>query len=132
MNFLLKENLKIVSTQGLIVDFNGTWKNQLGSIMKINSSRNGNIKGRYITAVGAHGMQKEFNLEGKASGDLIAFIVDFKKYGSLTSWTGQHTLVEKREKINTLWHLAKNFSDDDEKENIWSAIWTGADDFYKI
>lgn len=132
MHFLLKQNLTLNTLIVPAVDFTGTWENQMGSSMRIQVLTNGQIKGTYKTAVGAPGNFEEFDLVGIATGDLISFIVDFGKYGSLTAWNGQHTLENNKGKIATLWHLAKNVRDEDEQENLWGAIWTGADNFHKI
>jgi hypothetical protein len=132
MNFLLKQNLTLSASIVPTVDFTGTWKNQMGSKMIIQVLTNGQIKGVYITAVGAPDNFEEFDLIGTATGDLISFIVDFGKYGSLTAWNGQHTIENSKGKIATLWHLAKNVRDEDEEANLWGAIWTGADNFHKI
>jgi hypothetical protein len=131
MKFLLKTNLTLVSSPIPSVDFTGSWKNQLNSTMQIEALTSGRIRGKYITAVGEHDDLEEFELTGIATGDLLSFIVDFGKYGSLTAWTGQLTVEQGEEKIATLWHLAKNFNDKDEPDHLWSAIWTGADNFYR-
>jgi hypothetical protein len=132
MEFLLKENLQLISAPIPSVDFNGTWKNQLGSEMKIEVLPTGQINGKYKTAVGDPSNLEEFDLTGTVTGDLISFIVNFGKYGSLTAWTGQHTIDNSKEKIVTLWHLAKNFQDSEEPQKLWSGLWTGADNFFKI
>lgn len=132
MKFLLKKNLTLVSPPTPTVDFTGEWENQLKSKMQIEVLTNGHIKGNYVTAVGDPSNMEEFEVTGVATGDLISFIVNFGKYGSITSWTGQHTIEDGKEKIATLWHLAKNFKDEEEEAKIWSATWTGADNFHRV
>ena len=75
------------------------------------------------------GVTEEFDLVGFASGDLISFTVDFGKYGSLTSWCGQHTDSGTGAIIKTMWLLAKNVPDELEPANLWGAVLTGSDNF---
>ncbi len=114
------------------VNFTGRWKNELASEMEIEAKTNGEVKGTYRTNVGAPEPTEEFDLVGFASGDLISFTVNFGKYGSLTAWVGQHTVVNKVEQLNTLWHLAKNVEDTEEPDKLWSAVLAGADEFTRV
>lgn len=111
------------------VNFNGIWVNQHESKMTLTVDADGNVSGKYITKVGAPGDEEEFDLKGFATGDLIAFTVNFGKFGSITSWTGQHTENQTGVEIKTLWHLARNVPDPQEPDNLWGAILTGADNF---
>jgi hypothetical protein len=112
------------------VDFSGTWRNQLNSDMEIVQTGE-EIRGSYRTEVGAPGNSVRFPLVGFATGDLIAFSVNFGEYGSLTGWTGQHTVRGNQEEIQTLWHLARNVTDPDEPDQLWSGILAGADTFVR-
>lgn len=112
-----------------IVNFNGVWVNDLKSRMDLTVSSDGIVTGKYMTAVGAPGDEEEFDLTGFVSGDLISFTVNFGKYGSLTSWSGQHTENETGAIIKTMWLLAKNVNDPDEPANLWGAVLTGANTF---
>lgn len=111
------------------VDFNGSWKNELGSSMSLTVDADGSVTGQYRTAVGAPGNEEEFPLLGFASGDLLSFTVNFGKYGSLTSWVGQHTDASGIETIRTLWHLAREVANAEEPEKLWGAVLAGADNF---
>lgn len=112
------------------VNFNGKWKNRLNSEMELNVDTNGDILGKYRTGVGQPSPVEEFDLKGFVSGDLIVFCVNFGRYGSLTSWSGQHTQDENgNEVIYTLWHLAKNVPDEDEPDKLWASIWAGANEY---
>jgi len=113
-----------------IVDFDGIWRNGLGSEMDLSVDQTGNVTGTYKTNVGAPTPTEEFPLVGFASGDLITFTVNFGQYGSLTSWAGQHTEDSTGNgQIHTLWHLAKNIKDEDEPANLWAGILAGANIF---
>lgn len=111
------------------VNFNGKWRNDLKSDMDLKVDASGSVRGIYRTGVGDPGPAEEFDLVGFASGDLLSFTVNFGKYGSLTSWVGQHTTEGGGERIKTLWLLARNVSDTEEPTKLWGAVMTGADTF---
>jgi hypothetical protein len=109
------------------IDFSGTWHNQHGSEMSLTVDDNGRLAGSFCSAVGTPTPADEFPLTGFVCGDLISFTVNFGTYQSLTAWTGQHTVDDGIEKIETVWHLAVNIEDAVEKPWLWSGIRTGAD-----
>lgn len=112
------------------VNFNGTWVNELGSRMNLSVAAGGKITGTYKTAVGSPGSLEEFDLVGFAFGDLISFTVNFGKYGSLTSWCGQHTEdANGGAIIKTMWILAENVPDPQEPKKLWGAVLTGSNNF---
>ncbi len=114
------------------IDFSGKWHNQHASEMNLTINSHGRVIGKYATGVGAPTPSEQFDLVGFVSGDLIVFSVDFGKYDSMTSWSGQLTLdKDGREKVETLWHLAKNIPDSEEPQKLWAAIWSGCDTFYR-
>ncbi len=111
-------------------NFSGKWRNRLDSEMELTVHIDGDVIGKYRTGVGKPKPTEEFDLKGFVSGDLIVFCVNFGKYASLTSWAGQHTLDDKGDEIiYTLWHLAKNISDVDEPDKLWSGMLTGANEY---
>ena len=113
-------------------DFEGTWYNQHGSEMLLRVESNGKLTGKYKTKVGAPGDEEEFDLSGFVSDDLIAFTVNFGKYGSLTSWAGQMTEENGADRrIDTLWHLSQNIKDTEEPEKLWASILSGCDVFQR-
>lgn len=115
---------------GPSVDFDGDWYNQHGSKMELHVRPDGQVAGRYATAVGAPGPQEWFALVGFASEDQIAFAVNFGQYGSLTAWVGQQTEDDQgNANIVTFWHLTKNIKDNDEPGKLWSTVLTGSDIF---
>ena len=131
MNLLLKDTLTLTNSPEQIqnINFIGKWENELGSTMEITRNMNGLLEGTYTTAVGQPPNMETFKLTGFASGDLISFVVDFGKYGSITSWTGQHSLKEGSEIIFTMWHMAINLKDEEEDKKIWGSVWTGYNNF---
>jgi hypothetical protein len=113
------------------VNFDGTWKNELKSDMTIQVTA-GKVTGKYRTGVGDPTPAEEFDLVGFAAGDQISFTVNFSKYGSLTSWVGQHTIDKNGiEVIMTMWLLSKNVADPDEPTKLWGSVLTGYDNFVR-
>lgn len=113
------------------INFSGKWRNQLRSEMELSVSAE-KVTGKYRTGVGLPQPAEEFNLIGFGSGDLLAFVVDFGKYGSLTAWAGQHTFDDAGVgQIRTMWHLAKNVKDEDEPTQLWGGVLAGADVFFR-
>jgi hypothetical protein len=111
------------------VDFSGHWKNQRGSSIELAVDGDGRVSGTFRTAVGTPYPSESFPLCGVVAGDLIAFSVSFGVHESVTAWAGQHTVAGGRERIETLWHLARNVPDADEERGLWAAILAGADVF---
>jgi len=111
------------------VDFSGHWRNQRGSSIELAVDDQGRVSGTFRTAVGVPSPRETFPLCGLVTGDLIGFTVSFGVHESVTAWAGQHAIVGGRERIETLWHLARNIADEDEPRALWSAILSGADTF---
>jgi hypothetical protein len=111
------------------VDFSGQWKNQRGSSLELAVDDRGRVSGTFRTAVGTPFPSETFALCGVVAGDLIAFSVGFGAHESVTAWAGQHTIAGGRERIETLWHLARNIPDQAEERSLWGAILAGADTF---
>jgi hypothetical protein len=111
--------------------FIGKWINELGSTLKITFEESNKIKGIYKTAVGDPPPTETFELIGNVVGNAITFLVNFgEKYNSITSWAGEYSIDQGKEKIKTLWHLVMNTpSLDPEKQ--WNEILAGADEFTK-
>jgi hypothetical protein len=112
-----------------VIDFSGTWVNELGSEMEI-TVNDGKVMGKYRSAVGEASPTERFELTGFTSGDRIAFCVDFGAYGTLAAWTGLHSEDNGVEAIYALWHLPREIgADEDAKDYRWSAILTGVNTF---
>lgn len=115
--------------------FPGVWWNERCSKIDVQLAAAGAdnflVSGSFTTGVGT-GTGSPFDITGYAAGDMIAFSAALGSTGSLTSWSGQHTLVQGTEKIITQWLLAANLSEDaDEDKKLWQSLWTGADNFVK-
>ncbi len=111
-------------------NFQGKWRNRLDSEMELAVDMSGELTGTYRTGVGKPSPTEEFDLKGFVSGDLLVFCVNFGRYGSLTSWAGQHIRDDNgNEVIYTLWHLARNVRDEDEPDELWAGIIAGANEY---
>ncbi len=89
----------------------GTWENELGSTMTINSvSPDGEVRGSYQTAVSASSCAKgTFPLVGRTNLPSLGFVVswtnDSSKCSSVTAWSGQLQTVRGENQIVTTWLL---------------------------
>jgi len=108
--------------------FSGAWMNDRGSQVVIENN-DGVLSGYYQTNLGEPDKSAKFPLTGFAQGDQITFTVNFKGYGSMTSWTGQLTEDSGGPYIRTLWNLTRDVPDDREDEDMWSSITSGASEF---
>lgn len=108
--------------------FDGQWINDRNSAV-VFEAEDGLLSGFYQTALGEPDKSKKFPLTGFVEGDQITFTVNFKGYGSLTSWTGQLTEDETGPYIRTLWNLTRDIADEKEAEDMWNSITSGASDF---
>jgi len=111
--------------------FEGQWVNDRDSAV-IFEVTDGLLSGHYQTALGQPDKSKKFPLTGFVEGDQITFTVNFKGYGSLTSWTGQLTRDDKGDYIRTLWNLTRDVEDAAEDDDLWKSITSGASDFRRI
>ncbi len=111
------------------IDFSGRWRNGLGSEMALAVAPNGTVTGIYRTGVGLPSPAEEFPLTGYAERDLLAFVVNFGRYGSLAGWVGQHTVSADKVRIETLWHLARDVPEAEEPASLWAGILAGANLF---
>ncbi len=104
----------------------GTWVNELGSRMEVETD-GATLQGRYWTAVGSPGGDVPFPLTGYTAGNLVAFVVDFGKFGSLTAWVGEHR--DDPERLETHWSLVKNTPDSRQPDTHWADTLTGCNVF---
>lgn len=92
----------------------------------------GLLSGYYQTNLGQPDKSQKFPLTGFHEGDQITFTVNFKSYGSMTSWAGQLTQDETGPYIRTLWHLTRDVPDATEDEDLWKSITAGASNFRRV
>lgn len=108
--------------------FEGEWINDRNSSVTFIETK-GVLSGYYQTALGQPDKSKKFPLTGFVEGDQITFTVNFKGYGSLTSWTGQLSEDHEGPYIRTLWHLTRDVADIKEDDDLWQSITAGASNF---
>ena len=88
------------------INLNGKWKNQYNSVMDLAIIEN-RVSGTFQTAIGQPRFEEKFEISGKINSNVIAFMVDFGKYGSLACWTGRFELDDQGPVIHTMWHYLK-------------------------
>jgi len=116
-----------------IIDLQGAWENELGSVFHIDSiATSGEIHGRYASSTGVDGkvfpMQGFINYTEENPTEInVSFTVRWEGYGSITSWTGYVYKLEGKEKIKTMWHLVRSG-----KEYDWERIITNSSTFTKL
>jgi len=113
-------------------NFFGRWRNQHGSEMNLTKFEDGKVSGTFRTGVGAHEPGEVHLLTGFVAGGLISFTVNFGKYDTLTSWTGQHNQIDGHDHIETMWHLARTIPENGRHDRLWAGVWTGSDTFNRI
>ena len=117
--------------QDTAVTVAGEWANERGSSVTFIES-DGLLSGYYSTQLGNPDPASRFPLTGFREGDQLTFTVNFKGYGSLTSWTGQMSEDTKGPFIQTLWHLTRDVPDAEEDEDMWSSIISGSANFRPV
>jgi avidin family protein len=110
-------------------DFNGHWKNELGSYMDVTVDANNNLTGKYVSAVsGNGGPTPSTDLQGTVTGDLIAFSVNWDE--AITTWVGHGVFDSNNQpQILTLWHLVVSIADETNPKKQWQTVMAGADSF---
>lgn len=106
----------------------GQWVNDRGSAVTFLVD-DGLVSGYYQTELGAPDKSQKFPLTGWSEGDQVTFTVNFKGYGSITSWTGQVSKDRSGPYIRTLWHLTRDIPDVEEDNELWNSITSGASTF---
>ncbi len=126
-----KKTLKLFSqdtSSGDQFAITGTWMNELGSTMTIQSTSGNEFSGSYTSQVSSGGGSVTGALSGTMSGDSIAFTVNWAPYESVTGWTG--LLLGDGQGggvIYALWNLA---SEPASQDDWWQSILAGADIFF--
>lgn len=109
----------------------GEWANERGSSVTFVET-DGLLSGYYNTQLGNPDPASRFPLTGFIEGDQVTFTVNFKGYGSLTSWTGQMSEDADGRYIRTLWHLTRDVPDAEEEDDLWSSIIAGSANFRPV
>lgn len=112
------------------LNLSGKWRNQHGSELDLKVGTDGRVHGSFRSAVGDVDQDREFEVVGVQSGDLVAFCADFHGQG-VTAWAGQYTAHEFEEELLTQWHLALDVPEVEEPDWLWSGVRTGEDRFVR-
>lgn len=110
------------------INLNGKWINQYNSEMNLIVVDN-IVSGTFQTAIGQPKFEEKFEIRGKINKNVIGFLVDFEKYGSIACWTGRFEFDDDGPVIHTMWHLSQ--SEGGEEEQLAKAILTGVGTFRK-
>ncbi|XP_029456376.1 avidin-related protein 4/5-like [Rhinatrema bivittatum] len=118
-----------------ICNITGTWKNDLGSILKLSTDEELLIRGSFQTAVetsrGSAGWKKMSKVIGVQNADeepTFAFSVRWDG-GSVSTWAGQCFESSDTSVLKTVWLLRSSVSS---KEKNWKATRVGEDVFYLV
>lgn len=109
----------------------GTWHNQHGSRMELRVADDGKLTGAFVSGVGLAREGEQFDLVGFARGELIAFVVDFSRYDSVTTWSGHYLEQDGRPVIQAMWQMTVAAPRKALPGAVWKGIWTGADVFQR-
>lgn len=103
----------------------GTWQNELGSQMVIQSANGGLLTGQYTSKVGSGSTSP---LYGSYSDDnlVLSFSVNWSTVNSTTAWAGQ---LREDGKIHTTWLLV---TQSDSLNDLWSSTRVGKDIFWPV
>lgn len=110
--------------------YSGTWYNQHGSSMDLSVGVDGKVSGRFRSGVGLSHRDEAFDVTGFAAGEVIALIVNFSKYATLTTWTGHLVVEAGAPQIQAMWHMAVA-TPPRHGRDVWKGTWTGADVFQR-
>lgn len=104
----------------------GVYRNERGSLLTL-AVNGGRLHGAFRSAVGNVASETRFAVSGVVNGDVVGFVVDFGKAGSVGAWSGQL----RGDELVLLWHLSRDVGDDEEKMGLWSSVLTGSDVFVR-
>ena len=107
----------------------GTWANELGSKLKIESVSDGLIAGKYWSKVSEEHDPVCGTLTGVVAGDTIGFTVSWQPtFDSVTSWSGKLLVTPQGQQyIYTLWQLSRDVGDG---SDWWQSFLSGSDTFW--
>jgi hypothetical protein len=110
----------------------GTWYNQHGSTLELEVDEGGRLAGEFRSHTGLAKPSDPCLVTGYAAGDIVAFVVDFSRFGSLTTWAGHRLQEDGAEIIRACWQLAVRLSMKHADEETWRGVWTGEDEFRRV
>jgi hypothetical protein len=107
----------------------GTWYNQHGSELVLESSGERKLSGYFKSRSGLAKGGERCAVTGYVAGDLVAFVVDFGRFDSLTAWTGHFVIESDEPRIRACWHMSVKVPLRHADDELWRGTWTGEDEF---
>lgn len=109
----------------------GQWRNALGSTLQLEVVDDHRLTGIFRPAPRHDADEQGHELLGVVEGTSFAFCVDFGVHGSVASWTGHLIADDRGERLEALWHLARERGADDAGAPAWGALLTGYNEFVR-
>lgn len=107
----------------------GIWYNQHSSVLTLAADSAGNLTGHLRSHSGLAKTFEPCAVTGFVRGELVAFVVDFGRFDSLTTWAGHLVSYNDEDSIRACWHMTVTLPMKDTGEETWRGIWTGEDEF---
>jgi Avidin family len=117
----------MIGTTGTEV-LQGSWENELGSVLVLKDDGRGTLRGSYRTATEPNG-QVEYRVRGSydvtavGTCKVIGFVVDWGSHHALTAWSGRYD--PRDETIRATWLMTTESDEQDE----WRSTFVGHDTF---
>ncbi len=120
------------------MQLDGTWINQNGSTVDLESGPSGRLTGHYCSRKGRAASGKRYPLFGQRNGDVLTFYVSWQdaddNLAAITSFCGRIGRdAEGRDIIHTVWVLARQWEDAERSHptGTWNAFLTNSDVFHR-
>ncbi len=111
----------------------GEWRNQNGSILRIDDLSDGAFTGTFESTKGRAARHRRYPVRGVVNGNLVAFAVNFvDEHANLHSICNFSGRVEG-DVLHTVWVLARAFEDAEQRKPTqpWNTFLVNADRFVK-
>lgn len=120
------------------MQIDGTWINQNGSTVELESDDDGRLSGYYCSRKGRAAAGRRYPLIGQLNDEVLAFLVNWHdaegNLQSITSFSGRVGRdPDGREVIHTVWVLVRQWENEERTRptGVWNAFLTNADVFHR-
>ena len=116
------------------MDITGTWINQNGSTLTIESEDSGILSGTFASTKGRAAKERSYPLNGVRNRNLVSFAISFEEpdqnLHAITTFAGRLVPGELPQ-IHTMWILAREYEDADPTKptQVWNTFLTNSDVF---
>lgn len=116
------------------MDITGSWVNQNGSVLTIESEANGIISGEFVSTKGRAARGISYPVIGTRNHNLVSFSVNFQSaeqdLRAITAFSGRLE-PGSTPAIHTVWILAREFEDPKQTKptHVWNTFLTNSDVF---